>query len=596
MNNRNQISHFAVNPKVDIQRSRFPLHQNIKFTGNAADIIPFYCTEVLPGDTFDVQTSLVCRMQTLIHPILDNLYLDTYFFFVPNRLIWDNWQKFCGEPDKAWMPTREYIVPKIGIRLDAELDRDPVVYGVRAFKDSVLDYLGVGFNPNIDTSAFPQAGYVKIFVNALPVRAYNKIYDDWFRDENLIDPVNLYTGDASVEAVFTYDNGIPVKGSPLVGGYCYKAAKYHDYFTSALPQPQRGEPVNLFQEIGGGSISGYAPVVPRDVTAYVTLGTPVKFASTYDTTAPSQYLAPNGNLSTSKIAAVLSGNQNEQNKMAPINLWADLNGLSSGSTGDVSLTINDLRMAFQVQKFMERSARYGARYIELLKGMFGVSSPDARLQRSEYLGGHRVPINIHQIVNQTESIDAPLGNVGAMSLTSDTHKDFIHSFTEHGYVLGLCVIRYKNSYSQGMSRMWNRSTKYDFYWPVFANLGEQAILNKEIFAQPDIVQGFENYNSTNDDVFGYQERWAEYRYMPDRVAGEMRPGIENTLASWHLGDYYTELPTLSESWIETDKAPIDRAVAVTSSVADQFLFDVLVQNMATRPMPVYSIPGLADHH
>ena len=552
------MNHFAVNPQINISRSRFDLDSTVKFTGNSGDLIPFYVMEVLPGDTFEVKTSMVARLQTLIHPIMDNLYMDTYYFFVPNRLVWDHWQQFCGEPNKAWTPDVEYEVPQIAIYLNSPRYQTDGEYDFNKFagyfKDTVIDYMGLGLNSGLE----PEVGIDSYYkFNALPVRAYNKIYDDWFRDENLIDPINLYTGDAMV---YFSDE------SPVNGGKCYKAAKIHDYFTSALPQAQRGNPVEL--AFGDNIVKG-VKTFSSDFTDLGNTSLKVKVGTS---TTPSIVRSNSDNL-------LNTGGSSGGSGVLPTNLGLDLSNLSLG------ITINDLRLAFQVQKFMEKSARGGARYIELLKEMFGVTSPDSRLQRSEYLGGHRIPINIHQIVNQTETIDAPLGNTGAMSLTSDVHNDFIHSFVEHGFVIGICVVRYKHSYSQGFNRFWSRKTKFDYYWPVFANIGEQPIRNKEIYATRD----------EGEDVFGYQEAWADYRYVPDRVAGEMRPGIPNTLASWHLGDYYDTTPYLAKDWIEESLAPVDRAIAVTSAVSDQFLFDFYIQNRATRPMPVYSIPGLADH-
>lgn len=557
---RNQMHSFAATPAANIPRSRFNMPCNVKFTGNTGKLIPFYVCEVLPGDTFEVSTSVLCRLQTLIHPLMDNLYLDTYYFFVPNRLVWDNWKHFCGEPNKAWVPDQEWTVPKILITAGS------MQTNYANFKDSILDYMGIGL------SMYDSENYNGMEINALPVRAYNKIYDDWFRDENLIDPVNLYTGDSSQSIDFRN-----VGPSPLRGGECYKAPKLHDYFTSALPQAQRGNPVELafgntanqFANINTTTTTHGVSTIPMRGLNQVQNGDPINNAKLITTSNAS---GQNYTLSTSTSNAV---------GFTPNNLVADLRGVNIG------ITINDLRMAFQVQKFMERSARGGARYIELLKSMFGVTSPDARLQRSEYLGGHRVPINIHQVANTSESADSPLGNVGALSVTSDVHNDFIHSFTEHGFVIGICTVRYKHTYPNGMDRMWSRNTKYDYYWPVFAQIGEQPIKNKEIFLS--------GVKTQQEEVFGYQEAWADYRYKPNRVMGEMRPGIPNTLASWHLADNYTTQPILSQSWIEEDPVPVDRAIAVQSAVADQFLFDMLINNNATRPMPLYSIPGLVDH-
>lgn len=569
MPDRNSMSHFAVNPEVHIERSRFEMNNNIKFTGNVGKLIPFYLAEVLPGDTFDVKTSFVARLQTLIHPIMDNMFLDTYYFFVPNRLIWDNWKKFCGEPDRAWTPTREYTVPQAVIHpevfySDPTYTTDEARFNAfaTAFKDTVLDYLGFAITKDMQ---------LPVRVNALPLRAYQKIYDDWFRDENLQDPVNLYTGDNDVDVLGQYTPGY------VTPNFTRTAGKLHDYFTSALPQPQRGDPVTLSANFAGGS-SSLMPVGTYTEYHESNLAGSAERSLIWQTVGGStRYGTSYNNLNVTYTNTTTDGTR------APVNLWTEM-------TGDLSLgiTINDLRLAFQVQKFMEKSARGGARYIELIKTMFGVDSPDARLQRSEYLGGHRVPIVIHQVVNQSESQATPLGNVGAMSLTTDTHDDFVHSFTEHGFVIGICVCRYRHSYSQGVNRLWLRRTKFDYYWPVFASIGEQPIRTDEIYYKSIQAQD-------QNTIFGYQEAWADYRYMPDRVAGEMRPGVPNTLSSWHLGDYYDQAPTLHDNWIQEDKTNVDRTLAVTSLVSDQLLFDFYVQNTATRPMPVYSIPGLVDH-
>lgn len=572
---RNQMHSFAATPDANIPRSRFNMPCNVKFTGNAGKLIPFYVCEVLPGDTFEVSTSLVCRLQTLLHPLMDNIYLDTYYFFVPNRLVWDNWKHFCGEPNKAWVPDREWTVPEIDMAMpEADMTGEgSVAYKSRMFmknrfKDTIMDYMGIGLNPDklfVDGDTPAAIGFP---LNALPIRAYNKIYDDWFRDENLIDPINLYTGDNKVYCITADDFNDPLKG-----GKCYNAPKLHDYFTSALPQAQRGNPASLVT----GTMSTSPVLTAPDIFTSVSWSNPlkgfVKTSNTGDVPTPYRISASSSSLSINSSLDVDGG-------FMPANLGVNLSNMNLG------ITINDLRMAFQVQKFMERSARGGSRYIELIKSMFGVSSPDARLQRSEYLGGHRVPVNIHQVVNQAESSAAALGNTAAFSVTSDVHNDFIHSFTEHGFVIGICTVRYKHTYPQGMDRMWSRRTKFDYYWPVFAHIGEQPIRNKEIY--------YGDYTE-RDLVFGYQEAWADYRYKPNRVMGEMRPGIASSLASWHLADYYDQCPVLSESWIAEDLAPIDRAIAVVHTVADQFLFDVLINNNATRPMPLYSIPGLVDH-
>ena len=364
------MNHFAVNPQVNISRSRFDLDSTVKFTGNTGYLIPFYVMEVLPGDTFEVKTSMVARLQTLIHPIMDNLYLDTYYFFVPNRLVWDHWQQFCGEPNKAWTPDVEYTVPRMIIRLADDKYKTDGEYDFNKFagyfKDSIIDYMGLGLNDSLH----PEESLVSAYnFNALPIRAYNKIYDDWFRDENLIDPVNLTTDDSAM----LWDSE-----DPLSGGKCYKASKLHDYFTSALPQAQRGNPVEL--AFGDNKVMG----VSTFATDFSNLGN-TSLKVKVGTSSSSSIVRSNSD-SILNTAGSSGGSG-----VIPTNLGVDMSKLSLG------ITINDLRLAFQVQKFMEKSARGGARYIELLKEMFGVTSPDSRLQRSEYLGGHRIPINIHQL-------------------------------------------------------------------------------------------------------------------------------------------------------------------------------------------------------
>ena len=374
---RNEMHSFVSTPQANIPRSRFSMPCNVKFTGNVGKLIPFYVAEVLPGDTFDVKTSVVCRLQTLIHPIMDNMYLDTYYFFCPNRLIWDNWQHFCGEPDRAWVPSKDWTVPQIARVVSMHNATEYNKY----FKDTILDYMGIGINPNYeDPSEIPQA--VAVEFNALPVRAYNKIYDDWYRDENLEDPINLYTGDNTVSALIGVDQDSVIL-SPLTGGEPYTACKLHDYFTSALPQAQRGNPATLV-------------INKNEAIPVNTFANPLVSGSKYPlkfTDSEGTALANNGALRRKNDGSLSAGLDYSSGggSIYPNNLGINLNGMSLG------ITINDLRMAFQVQKFMERSARGGARYIELIKSMFGVTSPDARLQRTEYLGGHRIPINIHQM-------------------------------------------------------------------------------------------------------------------------------------------------------------------------------------------------------
>ena len=581
--NRNVESHFSMLPSADISRSRFDRSQDIKFTFNVGDLIPFFVDlSVMPGDTFDITTSKVVRLQTLLTPVMDNIYLDTYWFFVPYRLLWTHWRELMGENRaSAWLPEASYSVPQL--KAFTNYNSVPGTGQIRV--GSIFDYMGV---PVVNDGQGAPSNYFEF--SALPYRAYCMIFNEWFRDENLTDPVNWSDGDATVN-ISTIQGINTQTGALLNGDMPFKVSKYHDYFTSALPSAQKGPPVQV--PAGFNVNIGPGWPITTSTTSYspTTSWTGMQFKTLDGTTS---YYLKNGLLESpawpsnvyQNNALLADANSDSQFavRVAPSNIYARP---ASNQSSGLSILVNDLRYAFQLQKLYERDARGGTRYIELIKSHFGVSSPDARMQRPEYLGGNRIPISIHQITNQSQGENDFLGDLGAMSLTTDKHSDFVKSFTEHGVLIGLCCARYDHSYPQGLNRMWSAKTRFDFYWPVFANLGEQAILKKEIMLTGE---------STDDQVFGYQERWAEYRYMPNRVAGEMRPGISNTLDSWHFADYYTEVPTLSDGWIREDKTNVDRTLAVTSLLANQIFCDVYVQNFTTRPMPLYSIPGLIDHH
>lgn len=552
--NRNVESHFALNPtRIDLSRSTFDRSSSVKTSFNAGDIVPFFLEEVLPGDTFNVKSSKVVRMQTLLTPMMDNVYLDTYYFFVPNRLVWKHWKEFNGEnTESAWIPETTYQVPQI---------TSPADTGFAV--GTIADYFGI------------PTGISNLSVNALPFRAYALIMNEWFRDQNLSDPLVVPDDDATVAGVNTGNFVSDV----AKGGKPYIAAKYHDYFTSCLPSPQKGPDVLI--PVASGAKSPVYALADRVPTSGVT-GDYMMLGQSLEESDP-RYLGANS--WSGSVGASLKQYSGGQNfTTMPLNLWA----VSDGNVP--SATINQLRLAFQIQKLYERDARGGSRYIEILKSHFGVTSPDARLQRPEYLGGNRVPINVNQVVQQSgtgSGSSTPQGTVVGMSQTTDSHSDFIKSFTEHGFIIGVMVARYDHTYQQGLDRMWSRKDRFDYYWPVFANIGEQAVKNKEIYAQG---------NEQDDEVFGYQEAWADYRYKPNRVTGEMRSSYTQSLDVWHLADDYAERPSLSDSWIREDKSNIDRVLAVTSSVSNQFFADIYVQNRATRPMPLYSIPGLIDHH
>lgn len=566
---RNQNSRFSTLPKANISRSQFDRSSSLKTSFNVGDVVPFYLDEVLPGDTFKISTSKVVRFQTLLTPMMDNVYLDTYYFFVPNRLVWDHWKEFNGEnTQSAWIPEVEYSIPQVTAPSGG--------WNI----GTIADYFGI------------PTGVSGLSVSALPFRAYTMIMNEWFRDQNLVDPLLLDTDDTT--RVGSNDAGID---KVELGGKPFVAAKYHDYFTSCLPAPQKGPDVMIPVTGAGASL----PVVALNQDATVASGLSTFYNTVYtgftstnkpeirsygvarDGTAPS--VEPSEKSFPANLASIPATGVDPKNgyPLMPANLWA----INTGS--QAAATINQLRMAFQIQKLYERDARGGTRYTEILRSHFGVVSPDARLQRPEYLGGNRIPININQVIQTSGTVEGstPQGATSGQSLTTDRHSDFTKSFTEHGYVIGLLVARYDHTYQQGLDRLWSRKGRFDFYWPVLANIGEQAVKNKEIYAQGTEV---------DDEVFGYQEAWAEYRYKPNRVTGEMRSSAPASLDVWHLGDDYSALPRLSAEWIQEDAKTVDRVLAVQSSVSNQLFADLYVKNICTRPMPMYSIPGLIDHH
>ncbi|QCS36116.1 major capsid protein [Capybara microvirus Cap1_SP_131] len=562
---------FAQVPDIEHSRSIFKRSSGNMLTFNVGELVPVYLDEILPGDSVSIQTSKVVRLQTLERPLFSNLFLDTYWFFVPNRLCWSHWKEFCGEnTESAWIPETTYTMPKI------KTPAGGFAVG------TIADYFGLPVNQEWDAT-HPR------HPSSLPFRAYALICNEFFRDQNVSDPLHIPLDESTQQG----SNGSNYIQDVANGGKPFIAAKTHDYFTSCLPSAQKGSAVNVpLPE----SFSGFAPVFARPInvptdyhntttlnplrTLQVNKNSVPKPDSTYDGlwyaydgTYFGDYLRPYKFETAS----------NDNYFVSPRNLWADIPTVSNGVN---TLTINQLRLAFQTQRYLEQLARSGSRYIELIRGFFGVTSPDARLQRPEYLGGNRVPLNIHQIANTSATETAFLGDVGALSVTGDVHYDFDKSFTEHGFLIGLAVVRYDHIYSQGINRLWSRNTFTDYYLPVFANLGEQPVYSSEIYYQP----GHE------DDVFGFQEAWAEYRYKPSTTCGEMHVGINNSLALWHLGDYYTQQPTLSDSWIREDKAPVDRALSVTSQISNQIFSDWWFDATYTRCMPMFSVPGMIDHN
>lgn len=568
--NRNTQSHFAETPTIGISRSKFDRSFTHKTTFNAGDLIPFFATDVLPGDTIKMNTAQVVRMMTPVTPVMDNANLDTYFFFVPNRLLWDHWQEFMGENKTApWIQQVTYTEPQV---------QAPATTGWT--KGSLADYFGFPTDiPNYKASA-------------LPFRAYAQIWNDWFRDENLKNPCYLYTGDSDTIGVDITDPLYDYVTDTIKGAAPCKAAKYHDYFTSALPNAQKGPAVKI-------PLGQEAPLIGTDN---------IRTGWTLETSMVGDELFW-GNLNGEMQPITIDNGDHLGGSFNGIGVAADLSQA-------VGATINQLRQAFQIQKFFEKQALHGSRYIEVIKGHYGVTNPDFRMQRAEYLGGMRTPININQVV-QTDATSqqlgghydetqtppvwvwdvsdlSPQGNTAAYSLTSGRNKDlFTHSFTEHGWVIGLAVVRTVHTYQQGLNKMFSRKSIFDYYWPEFANLGNMAVKNKELYLQgPSVVDS--DGNVIDEQVFGYQEAWAEYRYMPDIVTGEMRSGYAQSLDIWHWADDYSQLPALGSDWIDETTENIERTLAVQNH--DQFMGDFYFNCIMTRPMPLYSVPGLIDHH
>ena len=531
---------FSQIPRAQISRSVFDRSHGWKSTFDSGYLIPFLVDEVLPGDSYKVKFNFLARLSTPIVPTMDNLFLDTFYFFVPYRLLWKHWEQFNGQQDYPGAST-DYLVPQTSAPADNGF---PV--------GSLEDYFGL------------PTGVKGIKANELAARAYALIWNEWFRDENLQNPINL-SSFAEIKSASGLDD-VGVGDAGFTGSHkLLRRGKRHDYFTSALPWPQKGPGVEL-------PLSGNAPI-------------------TVDQSCPDYYPSRIDYVTVRAkdfgFASLTSSG--EQAYVYPIRDAQSINPLYADLSSVTAATINSLRQAFQLQKLYERDARGGTRYTEILRSHFGVVSPDSRLQRPEYLGGSESPVIINPVVQNSATgatgAETPQGNLAAYGLVSSTSAKhgFTKSFVEHGIIIGLLNVRADLTYQQGIPRMFSRRTRFDFYWPVLAHLGEQAILNKEIYAQG---------TPADDDVFGYQERYAEYRFFPSMITGKLRSTDSQSLDVWHLSQKFDNLPTLSAQFIE-DNPPVSRILAVQNE--PQFIIDSFIEMKCARPMPVYGVPGLVDH-
>lgn len=521
---RPRNNQFAEEPQIRIGRSQFDRSHMLKTGFDADYLIPILVDEVLPGDTFTMSLSGFCRItHPLDAPLLDNIQLETFFFFVPNRLLWDNWKYFMGEHDAAGAQDTDYTVPILSNPANSTHEPGGTTY------QYLMGYFGIPHGTTANTE-----------INALPFRAYNLIYNEWFRDQNLIDEEGVVTGN----------------GPDNPGAYyaILKSAKKHDYFTSCLPYLQKGDAVDIGL---AGTLYVHAP---GDHGDYISIYS--------DTQGDDQ------RLDTAAAQVDISATDGD-----PLTegLYVDLSTATS-------ITINDLRESVAIQRLLERDARGGTRYTELIKSHFGVTNPDFRLQRPEYLGGGKDWININPVAVSAYTATDPTGKVKAYGTGVIQGHGWAKSFTEHGYILGIIRARGDVTYFQGLDKMWSRSTRYDFYIPALANLGEQAVLKQELFLTDDGA-------TTDQTVFGYQERWAEYRYRPSRITGILNPDAGSSLSFWHLAEDFASAPSLNQTFIESN-TPMDRVT--TTDTGHQFLMDLWFNYKCARPIPIHSIPSLMD--
>lgn len=565
--NRNNEAHFNEAPTVGIQRSGFPISFNHKTTFNLGQIIPFYVDmDILPGDTWKLNCSYVIRLSTPIKPFMDNLYVDTYFFACPWRLVWEHTKEFFGENTYgAWSATTEYVIPQLETPTGG------------AAKGTLMDYMGI------------PTGVAGLKFSSLAIRSYVLTYNQHFRDQNLIAPLTDYNDDTDRTASNT---------TTELGGLPCKAARFHDYFSSMLPEAQKG---------GNGLVG---PVnIPVGTTAPV-IGNGKALGLLTNVSSDNFFLANGGYNGRSKLAAATptaaqgipavgvnpAAESGDWNKFVGVQSNPAKSGLIADLSQAIGATVNAQRLAFATQRILEQFARGGTRYVEIVKSFYHVTSPDARQQRVEYLGGGRQPLNVQQTI-QTSATDntSPQGNLAAYSHTVNSDRMFTKSFTEHTIILGLMVIRQDHTYNQGLAKQWSRRRLLDVYNPKLCHLGEQPVLNKQWYAQGPSAINASTGVAYDDEVAGYQEAWAEYRTKINRVSSAFRTTYAQTLDFWHLADNYSSMPVLSQDWLEESPIYLDRTLAVTSQVEDQFLADILVTGTALRPMSIFSVPGLLDH-
>lgn len=549
--NRNNERHFNQIPEMKASRTRFNRDQTILTTFDSGKLIPFYVDEVLPGDTFNVDTAAIIRMSTPKYPVMDDAFIDFYYFYCPNRILWDNFKHFMGEIEATpWRPSKEYAVPQIKIKgTDAAPKPD---------ERSILDYMGV-----------PTKIKKEFSINALPIRAYVKIWNEFFRDENVDNTAVLKTDDANVDYEFGKEDWVQeAENNAYKGGNLLPVNKFHDYFTSCLPYPQRGPAVALPME-GNAPVFAYSkyPLNKENEANLIIRGFSANGTSAAENVLNMIVSSPNVSPVQMQGTKITGQGNNAY-------LGADLSAVTA-------TTINDLRKAVAVQQYYEALARGGSRYREQVQALWNVVISDKTVQVPEYLGGGRYHVNINQIVQTAENDKSPLGETGAVSVTPVNESSFTKSFEEHGFVIGVCCVRHNRSYQQGLERFWSRTDRLDYYVPQFANLGEQPVKKKEI-----MLTG----TATDEETFGYQEAWADYRMKPNRVSGLMRSNATGTLDFWHYADNYKTVPTLSQDWMEEGKTEIARTLVVQNE--PQFFGAIRIANKTTRRMPLYSVPGL----